>query len=333
MTKRPLGASGIEASAVGLGAWAIGGWMWGGTSEDDSIRAIHAALDAGIDLIDTAPAYGFGVSESIVGKAIQDRRDRAVLATKCGMVCNTRQGEHKFNSDAMGPNPEGHIQVQVYLDPDSIRREIEDSLTRLKTDRIDLYQTHWQEKTTPIEDTMGLLLRLKEEGKIRAIGVSNASPADMDAYRAVGQLDADQEKYSMLDRGIEDEQLRYCREHDIAVLAYSPLAQGLLTGKVGPERTFEEGDQRRDSERFSAENRKRVAAMLEKLKPIAADHGISLAQLTIAWTIHQPGLTHALCGVRTTQQAKENAAAGDVRLRDEELQTMRDAIEALGRRL
>ncbi len=299
MRKHPLGQSGIEASVVGLGAWAIGGWMWGGTSEDESIAAIHAALDADMDLLDTAPIYGFGVSETIVGKAIHDRRDKVVLATKCAMVCNTKQGETKFASDAMGPNPLGHIQVQVCLHPDSIREEIEASLKRLQTDFIDLYQTHWQDPTTPIADTMGELMKLKDEGKIRAIGVSNASSDQMDAYRRVGPLDADQEKYSMLARDIERDQLPYCAKNAIAVLAYSPLAQGLLTGKMGPDREFAEGDQRRDNPTFSKERRARIASLLEEFKPIAEAHNVTLAQLTIAWTVHQPGLTHALCGART----------------------------------
>src|SRR5690606_14878724 len=141
--------------------------------EDDSIQAIHAALDAGINFLDTAPIYGFGVSETIVGKAIQGRRDKVVLATKCGMVANTRQGDFKFSSDAQGPNPHGLIDIYVHNRPDSIRLEVERSLERLQTDYIDLYQTHWQDPTTPIADTMGALLDLKQQGKIRAIGVCN----------------------------------------------------------------------------------------------------------------------------------------------------------------
>ena len=193
MRQRPLGQSGISASVVGLGAWAIGGWMWGGTDEKESIETIHAALDAGITLIDTAPIYGFGLSERLVGEAVRDRRDKAVLATKCSMVCNTQEGEHKFDADVLGPAENGHIQVYVNLRPESIRQEIEESLRRLQTDHIDLYQTHWQDETTPIEDTMATLLDLKQEGKIRAIGVSNATSKHMEQYRALGPIDSDQE--------------------------------------------------------------------------------------------------------------------------------------------
>ena len=327
MQKRPLGQSGISASVVGFGAWAIGGWMWGGTSEKESIETIHAALDAGIDLIDTAPIYGFGVSERLVGQAIHDRRDRVVLATKCAMVCNGRRGEHKFNSDALGPTENGHIPVHVCLHPESIREEIEESLRRLQTDHIDLYQTHWQDDTTPIEDTMATLLDLKQEGKIRAIGVSNATSDHMERYRASGHLDADQEKFSMLDQDIRQDQLPYCHKHDIAVLAYSPLGQGLLTGKVGPDREFGPGDQRRADPRFSIENRKKVAGMLDAFKPIADTHGATLTQLVIAWTFHQDGVTHVLCGARNVGQAQENAVAGDIQLGAEDLKTMNRIVE------
>lgn len=326
MLMRPLGQSDIEASVVAFGAWAIGGWMWGGTDQNESIRAIHAAIDNGINLIDTAPIYGFGLSEQVVGRAIRDRRDRVVLATKCVMICDPTVGELKFNSTAAGPDPQGLIAVHVHAAPDSIRREVDASLQRLGIDHIDLYQTHWQTTTTPIADTMGCLLELKQQGKIRAIGVSNASSQQMDEYRKLGPIDSDQEHYSMMRRDIEQDQLPYCRENSIAVLAYSPLARGLLTGKVGPEREFGEGDQRNGMPQFSKENRQKVAALLEQIGPIADDHGLTLAQLVIAWTFHQPGLTHVLAGARTPQQAEENAAAGDVDLTDDELEAIENAL-------
>jgi aryl-alcohol dehydrogenase-like predicted oxidoreductase len=322
-----LGQSGIQASVVGLGAWAIGGWMWGGTSEKESIETIHAAIDAGTDLIDTAPIYGFGLSERIVGKAIKDRRDKVVLATKCAMVCDTGRGEHKFNSDVSGPAENGHIHIQVCLHPESIRQELEESLRRLQTDCIDLYQTHWQDSTTPIEDTMATLLDLKQEGKIRAIGVSNATSEHMDQYRALGPIDSDQEKFSMLDQEIREDQLPYCHQHGIAILAYSPLAQGLLTGKMGPDREFEEGDQRRNNARYSVENRRRVADMLQAFEPIAEKHGGTLAQAVIAWTFHQDGVTHVLCGARHVGQAQENAQAGLIELGAKDLQIMNHSVE------
>jgi aryl-alcohol dehydrogenase-like predicted oxidoreductase len=330
---RPLGASGIEASVVGFGAWAIGGWMWGGASEPDAIRAIHGALDAGVNLIDTAPIYGFGNSEEFVGKALQGRRDQAVIATKCGMVTNTKLGAPKFRSTALGSSENGHIDVRIYNHPDSIRDEVEWSLKRLGTDRIDLYQTHWQDPTTPIDDTMDSLLSLKQAGKIRAIGVCNASVAEMGQYASRGPLDSDQERYSMLDRQLDAEQLPYCREHRIAVLAYSPLAMGMLTGKMGPEREFGAGDIRGKQPRFSRENRAKVTALLSELKPIADRHRLTLTQLVIAWTASQPGLTHVLCGARTPEQAVENATAGSVEMPPAELQAMNEIVGRYGKEI
>jgi len=327
MQYRPLGASGIEASVIALGTWVMGGWEWGGASEDDSIQAIHAALDNGINFIDTAPIYGLGISEKVVGKAIKDRRDDVVLATKCGMVAGSTYGNYKATVNAREIDPDGHVDIYINNHPDSIRWEVERSLKRLQTDYIDLYQTHWQEHVTAIEDTMAGLEELKKQGKIRAIGVCNAPVADMDRYRSAGQLDCDQEKYSMLDRQLEAGQLPYCQQHDIAVLAYSPLALGLLTGKMGPERTFAEGDQRRDNPRFSVENRRQVQQMLSQFQPIADRHGVSIGQLVIGWTFHQPGLTHALVGARTATQAEENAAAGAVSLSEAELNQMQQTLE------
>lgn len=221
MRTRPVGQSGIEASVIGLGTWAIGGWMWGGVEANDSVFAIQAAIGAGINLIDTAPAYGLGLSEKIVGEAIRGRRDRVVLATKCGLQWHSSQGTPFIEQDG--------VPVYRFLGAASIRQEVEQSLQRLGTTYIDLYQTHWQDDTTPVAETMATLLDLKKEGKIRAIGASNAAIGHLDAYRGAGQLDADQEKFSMLDRSAEDTNLPYAEEHQLAFLAYSPLALGCAT--------------------------------------------------------------------------------------------------------
>ena len=332
MRTRPLGQSGIEASVVGIGTWVMGGWMWGGADERDSISAVHAAIDAGISLLDTAPIYGFGHSEVVVGKAIKDRRDSVVLATKCGMVINAPGGRSVGRSTAAGPSEHGHLEINVYNHPESIRQELELSLRRLQTDSIDLYQTHWQEEDTPIEDTMGELVRLKEEGKIRAIGVCNATPEIMDRYRRIGAVDSDQEQYSMIHRKMEGgsfqgedglaDQMGYCADNDIAMLAYSPLVLGLLTGKVGPERVFSSSDLRSRQKRFSQGNREKIAGLLGAFEPVAEKHGCSMAQLVIAWTVSQRGMTHALVGARTPEQAIENAGAGRVTLDDEDLALM-----------
>jgi methylglyoxal reductase len=321
MKYRPLGQSGIDASVVAFGAWAIGGWFWGGNDEKDSIRAIHAALDAGMNFIDTAPAYGLGRSEEIVGKAIAGRRDDVVLATKCGLVWHTDAGEHFF--DEYGKR------VHRFLGADSIRYEVEQSLRRLGTDVIDLYQTHWQDSSTPIEETMATLLALKAEGKIKAIGVSNATTEQMDEYREYGPVDTDQERYSMLDRELDSGQLAYCHSNDIAVLAYSPLAQGLLTGKVSAARELAKGDLRSGSPRFKRENRVKILDFLEGIRPIAEAHDAVLSQLAIAWALAQPGLTHVLVGARNPEQVSENAGAAEVELTAEELLAIDDALAKL----
>ncbi len=226
MRTRALGQSDMEAGVVALGTWVVGGWSWGGADQDESLDAIRASIDTGVNLIDTAPIYGFGLSEEIVGLAVEGCRDKVLLATKCGMVCNTMEGEHKFNSNASGPDPLGHINIRINLRPDSIRREVEASLRRLRTDHIDLLQTHWQDSTTPVADTMEAMLRLQEEGKIRGIGVCNATAKQMEEYWHGGPLLSDQEQFSMIDRAIESDQLPYCRRQGMAVLAYSPLRAG-----------------------------------------------------------------------------------------------------------
>lgn len=336
MKTRPLGKSNIQASVVAFGAWAIGGWTWGGTDEQESIRAIHAFLDAGGNLIDTAPIYGFGRSEEIVGKAIADRRNRVVLATKCAMRWDLsdeqkRRANKKFSTteetfDQPGKESEKSFDVYIYSGADGIREEVERSLTRLNTDVIDLYQTHWQEDATPIEERMTTLEALKKEGKIRAIGVSNATPEQITEYQKYGLVDSDQEKYSMLDRKMEKTNLKKCQEDGIAFLAYSPLAQGLLTGKIDPGRKYEEGDQRLFKDRFKPDNVRKVHAMLDPMRPIAERYKISLTQLTMAWTLAQPGCTHVLCGARNPQQAIDNAGAGTVDLTADELATITRAV-------
>ncbi|OAN77718.1 aldo/keto reductase [Sulfitobacter sp. EhC04] len=311
MLTRDIGGSGISASAIGLGTWAIGGWMWGGTDVDRSIAAIHASIDEGVSLIDTAPAYGQGVAEEIVGKALKGRRDKVVLATKCGLVWHTQKGNHFFDYEGKP--------VHRYLGKDAIVYEVEQSLTRLGVDCIDHYITHWQDPTTPIEETMEALEALKTQGKIRSIGASNTSVEDVQAYVAAGQLDAIQEEYSMVKRDIEDSLLPVCQKAGVSALSYSSLALGLLSGKMTPDRVFSGDDQRKDNPRFSMANRQKVAALMETIAPIGAAHGATPAQTVIAWTLQQPGITFSLCGARDAQQAVENAKAGRIRLSAQEV--------------
>jgi len=317
---REIGKSGVSASAIGLGTWAMGGWMWGGHDDVNSIKAIQASVDAGITLIDTAPAYGLGRAEELVGKAIEGRRDQVVIATKCGMVWDTDKGNYFVD--------EHDKKIHRYLGAESVRSELETSLKRLRTDYVDLYITHWQDPTTPISETMGALLDLKKEGKIRSIGISNVNADEMKQYLAAGQLDSIQECYNMLERQLEDELVPLCVENNVAILSYSSMALGLLSGKIGPDRVFEGDDLRRENPKFSVENRKRVAEFMKVLQPIADAHNVQPGQIVIAWTIAQKGITFSLCGARNAQQAAENAKAGEIVLGADELAIIDKAISA-----
>ncbi|MFD4838543.1 aldo/keto reductase [Achromobacter sp. NPDC058515] len=301
-----LGASGIECEAAGLGTWAMGGWMWGGNDDAAAVAAIRASLDAGVRLIDTAPAYGLGHAETLVGEALKGRRHEAVIATKCGLVWHTRLGTHFFD--------EADQPVHRHLGRESIFHEAEQSLARLRTDYIDLYITHWQDGTTPVAETMDALLDLKRQGKIRAIGVSNATPDILAEYLRCGPVDAIQERYSLIDRDIESTLLPLCREHGVASLGYSSLALGLLAGPTDPARQFTGDDQRAGNPRFSAANRERLKAFFEELAPLRQRLDCSYAQLMIAWTTRAGGVSVALCGARTPQQAMQNAAAARLTL-------------------
>lgn len=320
MLTREIGHSSIRASAIGLGTWAIGGWMWGGTDETASIRAIQASIDAGVTLIDTAPAYGQGLAEEIVGKALLGRRDKVILATKCGLVWHTQQGNHFFDY-AGGP-------VHRYLGKDAIIYEVEQSLKRLRTDAIDHYITHWQDPTTPIDETMEALGQLKSQGKIRSIGASNTNKNDVQQYLAAGQLDAIQEEYSMVKRDVEQSLAPLCMENGVSILSYSSLALGLLSGKIGADRVFGGDDQRQDNPRFSLSNREKVAHLMDAIAPVAEAHSATMAQTIIAWTLQQPGITFSLCGARNEQQAIENARAGQLRLTRMDIETINRAASA-----
>jgi len=330
MNYRPLGQSGINASIVGLGTWAIGGgpW-WGPTDDNESIRAIHAALDAGVNLIDTAPIYGFGHSEEVVGRAIKGRRDKVVLATKCGQWwLDARHGKPFYEYDGR--------QIRRTLHPEAIRTEIEGSLRRLKTDYIDLYQAHWPEippVETPVADSVACFMKLKQEGKIRAFGVSNCTLGELQEFCAAGPVASDQLRYSMLSREAEKEILPFCQKNGIATLTYMSLEQGLLTGKIGMDRVFKKEEFRSNeawNKWYLLENRRRVLDLLDGWQDLTNAYRCSLAQLVVAWTAAQTGVTHVLCGARHPQQIQETARAADLTLDAATLQRMRTDVEALG---
>jgi aryl-alcohol dehydrogenase-like predicted oxidoreductase len=303
--------------------------MWGGTKRNDPEGAIRAAIDHGINLIDTAPMYGYGKSEELVGEALKGIRDKVVLATKCGMVWYKKEGDKFFDANETGEaetEQDKKYEVYINLRPAMVRYEIEQSIRRLKTDRIDLYQTHWQDSSTKTEDVMAELLKLKQEGKIRAIGCSNATIDQMKRYQSVGQLDADQEQYSMLQRQHEADNLPFCRENNVAFLAYSPMALGILSGKIGPNHKFGQGDVRQSNPWYQQAARTKVDALLDVIRSVAEDKGVTIAQTVIAWTVEQPGCTHALVGARDPDQAIANAKAGEVVLTEEEIWTIRKAV-------
>jgi len=326
MQYRQLGKSDLQVPVISFGAWAIGGWKWNGTDDAAAVRAINVALDLGMTLIDTAAVYGFGHSERVVGEALKDRRDDAIIATKCCLRWDKAEGEFFFDTEDENGNP---LKIYKNLRPESVKWECEQSLQRLGVDTLDLYQCHWSDATTPIEDTMCALLELQAEGKIRAIGVSNFDAALLGRALESGIVASVQPKYNALERKIEAELLPYCREHNVGVLAYSPIAQGLLTGKVGMDREFGGDDNRKDKPLFKPEMRRKILDMLDRVKPIADQHNATLGQLFIAWLIAQPGMTTALVGARNEAQVMENAKAADIILSEAELTTIRSEVEAL----
>jgi len=326
MEYRQLGNSKVKVTSTILGTWAIGGWLWGGTDDEAAIAAIRKAVDLGMTSIDTAPVYGFGHSEELIAKALEGRRDKVQLLTKYGLRWDLPEGAaHMKTTDSVGKE----ASVVKHAGKESVLKEVEDSLRRLKTDRIDLYQCHWPDESTPFEETMKAIDQLLKQGKILAAGVSNFSPEQMDCCRKVVELASDQPPYSMVKRDIEKDVIPYCVEHNIAVIVYSPLQRGLLTGKVDMNRTFPPDDGRSMSPYFKPENRRRVIDFLAKIKPIADGHNVTLAQLAINWTIHRPGITAALVGARNPRQAEENAGATAFTLTDEETKTINDLLDEL----
>jgi methylglyoxal reductase len=330
MKLKPLGSSGINASTIALGAWVLGGGsVWGQEPEDaESIRTIQGAIDLGMNLIDTAPAYGWGRSETVVGRALKGRRDRAIVASKCGLWWEDTRGSFFTEFDGR--------KVYRSLRPDTIRIEVENSLRRLSTDYIDLYQTHWPSVPpdfTPIADTMALLLKLKQEGKIRAIGVCNVSPAELEEHQSCGGVVSDQLRYSMLYRGPEQDILPLCAKQHLATLTYMSLEQGLLTGKVGMDRVFSAGEFRTNeawNPWYTPVNRRRVLDLLASWKTLTGKYACSLSQLVLAWTVAQPGVTHVLAGGRNLQQVTENVRAGELRLEPADVERIRRDVTNLG---
>ena len=318
-----LGSTSMKVSVVAFGAWAAGGHWWGGNDERDSIEAIQSSIEMGVNFIDTAPAYGQGLSEEIVAKAIKGKRESVFIATKCGLRWDLKKGTYFFDYEPGVP-------VYRYLGKESLEEELDNSLKRLNTDYIDLYQIHWQDVTTPIGQTMEFLMKAKQKGKIKAIGVSNSSLQQIKEYAANGVLDTDQEEYNLIDFKIGKELLPWCEKNNVSMLAYSPTAKGLLTGSLTPQRKFPEGDVRKGDPMYSPENISRINALLDKyIRPVAQKHNAGIGNITTAWLIDNPSVL-ALCGARNKKQAVENAAAGDILLDSDDKAKIRDFIKAAG---
>lgn len=329
MEKRLLGKSGIEVSALALGCWAIGGGQWWGDNDDQvSIDTIHRALELGINWIDTARVYGFGHSEEVAGKALKElNRQDVLISTKCGIQWYDNGGELHFSK-------EGH-DVYRDLSPKAIRRDLELSLKAMGTDYVDIYYTHWQCKTygmIPVAETMGELLRMKEEGKIRAIGASNVNLQIMKDYVEAGQLDVIQEKLSILDRRPEAELLPFCEEHGITLQTYSPIEQGLLAGKAPNDYVPKAGEVRDGKTWWRSENIRIANDMLAGWKDLTDKYQCTLANLCVKWNSMLSPNINVLCGARKISQIEDTAKSLDILLsREDFLRMKKDADDAIAK--
>ncbi len=312
METRRLGATEFDLSVIGLGTWVFGG-RWGGADDADSIAACHASIDAGVNWIDTADIYGQHRAERLVGQVLKDRRDDVIVATKCGVAWT------------MEPT----LQIWREARGDYIRRAVDNNLTALGIDVIDIFQVHWPVAGVAAEETMDAMVELKTAGKIRAIGVSNYHLAELEAAGAAGPLDSFQVGYHLMRRDIENGELPWCGEHNVGVLAYGPLAHGLLTGKMNVSTTFAENDWRRDSELFSDDAFAERVAVVAELGHIADDAGRpgGVAELAVAWVLRRPEVTSAIIGARNAAQATANAALAGRPLSDDEAAAI-DAVLA-----
>ncbi|RME38448.1 MAG: aldo/keto reductase [Planctomycetota bacterium] len=305
--------AGLALPPLALGTWAMGGEprVWGVVDDRESIATVEQAIDCGMTLLDTAPIYGRGHSEEIVGQAIRGRRDEVLIATKCGLL-------FPHDGDALPPR---------CLKRDSILQECDASLRRMRIDTIDLYQCHWPDPDTPIEETMEALLHLRERGKIRAIGLCNFSCDQISRARRVGPVHAVQTPFSLLNRRASEDLIPYCQEYGIAVLPYGTLGKGLLTGKFSPESAF--ADLRASDPDFLGERFRRNLRLVEALRPLAKRYGKTLAQLSINWVASHPGVTTPIVGAKRASQVLENAGGVGWSLSDED----RDRIDALLRQV
>ncbi|RAV99836.1 aldo/keto reductase [Pseudochryseolinea flava] len=321
-----LGNSSVKVTPIAFGAWAIGGWMWGGAEEASAIAAIRASYDNGITTIDTAPVYGFGKSEELVGRAMQGiARDKYQILTKYGLNWKSDRGEFFFDTKFDDGSP---VKIYKLSSRESVIQECEDSLRRLKTDYIDLLQIHWPDATTPIAETMDAVKELIKQGKVRAAGVCNYTATQVEEALKTLDIVSNQVPYSMINRDIEKEVLPQAIEKKMSIIPYSPLQRGLLTGKIKPDHQFNDGDTRDGNKFYTKENIIRANRLLERIKPVADAHNATLSQLVINWTTRQPAMDCVLVGARNEQQVKENVKALSFTLGDDELAMINEAVSA-----
>jgi aryl-alcohol dehydrogenase-like predicted oxidoreductase len=324
MEYRKLGNSELELSTITYGAFAIGGNMWGGNEKADSIASIHASIDNGVTTIDTAPFYGFGLSEEMIGEALKSQdRSKVQLLTKFGLVwdgSNNGKGDFFFDADDNGKK----IPVYKYSSKENVIKEIEESLKRLQTDYIDLLQIHWPDSTTPISETMEAVETLLKQGKIRAFGVSNYNISQIQEAQKTVQITSDQVAYSMLNRKIEAELIPFTVAENIGIIAYSPMERGLLTGKYFTDSKLKDNDHRNGY--FGQFDLQKVKTLVEELSSLANAKHISISQLVLRWTTLQKGITIVLAGARNAEQAISNAKAMDFNLSISELDFINQAI-------
>lgn len=317
MEFRKLGNSNLDVSVITFGAWAAGGWMWGSTDRKEAVEAIIASYNEGVTSIDTAPIYGQGTSEEIVGEAIKNlQRDKVQILTKFGMRWDLEAPKGDFAMHSKD-NDGKDIDVYKYAGKESVIKEVEDSLKRLGTDYIDLLQIHWPDTTTPISETMEALETLIRQGKIRTAGVSNYNTAQVKEARQTLNIVSNQVPYSMLNRGIESELVPYALENDLSIIAYSPMERGLLTGKYFKEVKLQEGDHRSDY--FKKFDAQKIQTFLQSIEPLVKEKNATLSQLVLRWTSLQPAITVVLAGARNATQAIENARAININLSQDEL--------------
>ena len=311
MERRRLGNTDIELSVIGLGTWVFGG-RWGGADDAQSLAACHAAIDAGVNWIDTADIYGQGRAEKIVGQVLRDRPGEVLVATKGGVAWEFAPAL-KIWREASG---------------DYMRMSLERSLVALGVDHVDLYQVHWPVAGVPADDTMSAMADLKAEGKIRAIGVSNYAPDDLRAAGAAGPLDAFQPGYHLFRRDIEAAELPWCEQNNVGVIAYGPLAHGLLTGKMTTQTRFGADDWRASSELFADDAFGERVAAVRELDQVAREAGRAggVAELAVAWVLRQPQVAAAIVGARNAEQAKANAALAGVPLSADEDRAIEDVL-------